>query len=275
MSRPAFASLRSLYRVILLPKTTGPCTPRTASAFVIFLLVLFGTSLPLLAAAPAISSLSPAYGVSGSNFGATQGSSTVKFGDSGISGSAVTAQVTSWSNTSIVAVVPAFLAGASYFQVVVGSSKSNEENFAVTNPFTSGLVPSAGVAGTSVTIWGVNFGSSQGTSTVTFGGISAEVTDWSNYSIVVPVPTGVSNGNITVQVTVGGLAANTQTFTVSTNPFISYLSSNSAPVDQDVTITGVNFGTSQGSSTVTFNGVTAIADSWSNGSISTVRTGRS
>jgi RHS repeat-associated protein len=274
MSRPVFASLPSFHQVILLPKTTGQSTPRTASAFVIFLLVLFGTSLQLQAAAPAISSLSPTYGVSGtpvtitgSNFGATQGSSTVKFGDWGNNVSAVTAQVTSWSNTSIVAVVPAFLTGASYFQVVVGS-KSNEAGFAVTNPLTYSLAPSAGVAGTSVTIWGVNFGLAQGTSTVTFGGINAEVTSWNNYSIVVPVPPGVPNGNITVQVTVGGLAAGTQTFAVSTNPFISFLSSNSAPVDQDITITGINFGTSQGSSTVTFNGVSAIADSWTNTSIS-------
>jgi hypothetical protein len=209
MSRPAFASLH--------------CTLSTATALVIFLLVLFGGSLPLQAAAPAISSLSPTYGVSGtpvtitgSNFGATQGSSTVKFGDWGNNVSAVTAQVTSWSNTSIVAVVPAFLTGASYFRVVVGSSESNEENFGVTNPLTYSLVPSAGVAGTSVTIWGVNFGSAQGTSTVTFGGINAEVTSWNNYSIVVPVPPGVPNGNITIQVTVGGLAAGTQTFAVST-----------------------------------------------------------
>jgi len=250
---------------------------RSATALVISLLALFGASLPLHAAAPVISTLSPASGVtgtpvtiSGSNFGSTQGSSTVKFGDWLNSVSPVTAQVTSWSNTSIVAVVPTFLTGLSYFQVVVGSSKSNEESFPVTNPLTYSLVPSAGVAGTSVTIWGTNFGSSQGTSTVTFGGITAQVRSWNNYSIVVSVPTGVSSGNITVQVTVGGLAANTQTFTVSTNPFISSLSSNSAPVDQDITITGVNFGASQGSSTVSFNGVLAIANSWSSTSISAV-----
>jgi hypothetical protein len=105
---------------------------------------------------------------------------------------------------------------------------------------------------------------------VTFGGLAAQPTSWNNYSIVVPVPTGVSNGNIIVQVIVGGLPANTQTFSVSTSPFISSLSANSSSVDQEVTITGVNFGLSQGSSTVTFNGSAAVVDTWTNTSISTL-----
>jgi RHS repeat-associated protein len=249
---------------------------RTTIPFVVFIFLMLVTSLPAFAAAPTITGLSVSSGttgtavtISGTNFGSTQGSSTVKFGDWLGNVSAVTATVNSWSNTAIVAVVPTFLTGASYFEVVVGGSGSNKEEFAVTNPYTYSLVPSTGTAGTVVTIWGTNFGSTQGSSTLTFGGTTAEPTSWSSNSIVVPVPNGVANGNITVQLTVGGLAANTQTFTVSSNAFISYLSTNSAPVDEEVTITGVNFGTSQGSSTVTFNGVSATPIEWTNTAIST------
>ena len=237
-------------------------------AFVIVLCVCFGVCLPAQAA-PVILSLSQPSGTSGipvtimgSGFGPSQGTNTVKVGDWSGAGSSVVAQVTSWSDTSIVAVVPTFVTGLSYFQVVVGGVSSNKTAFAVTNPLTYSLMPSAGVVGTTVTIWGSNFGPSQGTNTVTFGGIAAQTTSWNTNAIVALVPTGVPNGNISLLVTVGGVASNTQTFTVSSKPFISFLSTNSAPVDQEVTINGVNFGTSQGSSTVTFNGTAVTATSW-------------
>ena len=52
-------------------------------------------------------------------------------------------------------------------------------------------------------------------------------------------------------------------------PVISNLSSTSGPVGSPVTITGVNFGPAQGSSTVTFNGKAATTTSWSPTSIAT------
>src|SRR5436309_8895060 len=67
------------------------------------------------------------------------------------------------------------------------------------------LNPTSGVLGTSVTITGANFGASQGTSTVTFNGIGATPTSWSATSIVVPVPSGATTGNVVV--TVGGIAS--------------------------------------------------------------------
>ncbi|HYY73009.1 MAG TPA: IPT/TIG domain-containing protein [Candidatus Bathyarchaeia archaeon] len=131
-------------------------------------------------------------------------------------------------------------------------------------PNVSGLNPTSGPAGTSVTISGSNFGSSQGNSTVTFNGTQATPTSWSATRIVAPVPSGASTGNVVV--TVGGVASNGMTFTVS-SPSISSLSLSQGPVGAAITITGTNFGATQGTSTVTFNGTQATASSWSSSSI--------
>jgi RHS repeat-associated protein len=249
------------------------CCPAFIAALIFFAMFTTATSL----AAPVISSVSANANttgtpvtITGSGFGATQGTSTVKF-------FGVTAtQISSWSATSIVAVLPSVANGQATVVVTVGGVASNTMIFAVMNPLTYSLMPSSGVVGTAVTIWGSNFGSTQGTSTATFNGISAQISSWGNFSIVAVAPAGVPNGNINVKVTVGGLASNTQTFAVSANPSISMvamnlgsysISANSAPVDQDVDVIGVNFGASQGASTITFNGVPAVASFWSATSI--------
>src|SRR5206468_4647003 len=139
----------------------------------------------------------------------TPGPSTVKF-----NGTAATP--TSWSATSIVVPVPT---GATTGNVVVtvGGVASNGVSFTVTVPAPSitSLNPTSGLVGTSVTITGANFGASQGKSTVTFKGIGAKPTSWSATSIVVPVPTGATTGNVVV--TVGGVASNGVSFTVQSD----------------------------------------------------------
>jgi len=71
----------------------------------------------------------------------------------------------------------------------------------------------------------------------------------------------------------GGLSAvqNIQNWTfastTSTGPSITSLSPTVGPVGTSVTITGTNFGASQGTSTVTFNGTTATPTSWTATSI--------
>jgi len=215
---------------------------------------------------PALSSLSPASGavgasvtITGTNFGASQGTSTVKF-----NGTAATP--TGWSATSITAPVPA---GATSGNVVVtvGGAASNGLAFTVlTTPNISSLSPASATVGTAVTIAGTNFGTSQGTSTVTFNGTAATPTSWSATSIVAPVPVGATSGNVIVKVS--GVASNGAAFTVqATVPNISSLSPNSGPVGTAVTITGTNFGTTLGGSTVKFNGTTATPTSWSATSI--------
>ena len=130
-------------------------------------------------------------------------------------------------------------------------------------PNISSLSPTAGPIGTAITITGINFGGTQGNSTVTFNGIQAPVTSWSATSIVVPVPTGATNGNLVV--TVNGVASNIVFFVVAPN--ITAISPTSATTGSLVTISGMDFGGAQGSSAVSFNGATAAISSWSDSTI--------
>jgi YD repeat-containing protein len=74
-------------------------------------------------------------------------------------------------------------------------------------------MPTSGNIGALVTISGSGFGFPQGYSTVGFGSVIATPTQWSQDSIVVPVPTGAVTGPIVVYA--GGQASNAVQFTVS------------------------------------------------------------
>ena len=77
----------------------------------------------------------------------------------------------------------------------------------VVAPDTLSLAPASGFIGTSVTVSGSNFGATQGTSTVTFNGVSAgTATSWSDTQIVVVVPGGATTGPVVI--TVNGVASN-------------------------------------------------------------------
>jgi len=225
-------------------------------------------------AAPSITSLNPTSGlvgasvtITGANLGATQGTSSVTF-------NGATAAPTGWSATSVVVPVPT---GATTGNVVVtvGSAASNGVSFTVTVPAPSitSLSPTSGLVGSSVTITGANFGATQGTSAVKFNGMVATPTSWSAPTVVVPVPAGTTTGNVVV--TVGGVASNGVTFTVTIpGPSITSLNPTSGLVGASVTISGANFGPTQGTSSVSFNGIAATPTSWATGSIGlTVPTG--
>src|SRR5208337_2920147 len=226
-----------------------------------------GVNFTVTAPAPIITSLSQISGpvgtlvmITGTNFGATQGTSTVRF-----NGTAGTP--TAWSGTSITVSVPS---GATTGNVVVtvGGVASNGVNFTVTAPapIITSLSQISGPVGTSVMITGTNFGATQGTSTVTFNGTAGTPTAWSATSITVAVPSGATTGNVIV--TVGGVASNGVNFTVTVPaPSIASLSQTSGPVGTAVTITGTNFGATQGTSTVKFNGTAGAPTNWSATSI--------
>ena len=132
-------------------------------------------------------------------------------------------------------------------------------------PALTSLSPALGPVGTAVTITGTSFGTTQGTSTVKFNGISATPTSWSATSIVVPVPVGALTGNVVV--TVSGAASNALPFTVAVPPVLTSLTPANGPIGTSVTIAGANFGATKGTSTVTFNGTTATPTTWSATSI--------
>jgi hypothetical protein len=82
----------------------------------------------------------------------------------------------------------------------------------ITAPTINTLTPASGPVGTIVTISGLNFGATQGTSTLTFNSVAATPSTWSDKSIVVAVPTYAVTGPVII--TVGGVASNAVIFTV-------------------------------------------------------------
>jgi hypothetical protein len=216
------------------------------------------TTLTISAAQLSITGLSPAAGdigaqviIAGTGFGATQGSSTVTF-------SGTPATVSMWSTTGIVVTVPA---GATTGNVIVnvGGTNSNGVLFTVSSgPVITGLSPTEGFAGTTVSISGANFGAGQGGSVVTFNGLPAAVGSWSSTTIGVTVPSGATTGNLVV--TVSGATSNSVLFTV---PAIAELSPYSGPVGTLVTIGGSGFGATQGSGSVSINSTPMQVLSWS------------
>jgi hypothetical protein len=81
------------------------------------------------------------------------------------------------------------------------------------SPVITSLSSTSGTVGTSVTITGALFGSTQGTSTVSFDGTTATPSSWGNTSIVVTVPSGAASGNVVV--TVSALPSNPAWFTIA------------------------------------------------------------
>jgi hypothetical protein len=190
--------------------------------------------------------------VAGTGFGETQGGGdTVKFNGH-------TATTTHWSDTAIVATVPSDATGD--VVVRVSSTDSNAVAFTATaDPLITGLSPSSGPEGTSVTIAGANFGGSQGGSTVTFNGVPADVNSWSGSgtSIDVTVPMMATSGD--VKVLIAGVASNGVHFGV---PAIYTLLPQSGPVGALVAISGSGFGEPQDTSTVSIGDFPMQVISW-------------
>jgi hypothetical protein len=140
--------------------------------------------------------------ITGTNFGATQGASTVTF-------NAIAAIPTSWSATSIVVSVPA---GATTGNVVITVNNVSSAGAAFTvlpTPSISSLSPSSAAVSAPVTIGGANFGATEGASLVTFNGTAATPTGWSAESMAANnrdqagnavkfVPPTVANGKVYV-----------------------------------------------------------------------------
>jgi YD repeat-containing protein len=170
-------------------------------------------------ALPHIGSVSPAsaaFGdpitITGTTFGTTQGSGSVKLGTTAVT------NVTSWNNTSIGVTVPSG-ASSGQFVVTAGGNASNGAAFTLLLPNITSLSPPSGAIGQSVTVAGTHFGATQGASTIAFNGTGTTPTFWSNSSITAPAPVGATTGPVVV--TVGANASNGATFTVITTGTIA------------------------------------------------------
>lgn len=128
------------------------------------------------------------------------------------------------------------------------------------------ISPTSGGPGTQVTISGRSFGTVQGNSILSYSGATISVISWSETQIVATIPTGAA-GNGTFQVTVNGVTSNPSTQFSLSNPIISSISPSSGGPGTQVTILGQFFGSSQGTSTVAFNGQRAQVLSWTNSQV--------
>ncbi len=93
--------------------------------------------------------------------------------------------------------------GISYFDNTNGDLKYYHFSFEAPN--ITSLSPTKGPEGTLVTISGTNFGITQGSSIVTFNGVTASIGSWSDTNIVAIVPAGAMTGPVVV--TVNGIAS--------------------------------------------------------------------
>lgn len=179
-------------------------------------------------AGPLVLSLSPTSGpcngatvvtITGANF--TPSGMTVAFG-------AVSATFAYISPTQITAVAP--VQGAGVVDVRVTTSAGTSPNTAADDftctgipaPTVTGLNPTSGPVGTTVTVTGTNF---IGVTSVTFGGVSATFTVVSPTQLTATVPAGTPAGVVDVRVTTGaGTSANTSAddFTNTTPATIQY-----------------------------------------------------
>jgi uncharacterized Zn-binding protein involved in type VI secretion len=124
-------------------------------------------------------------------------------------------------------------------------------------PSVSSVSPTSAPVNAPVQITGMNFGSNPGDGT-RFNGVAATVTSWSPTSITATVPATAASGPV---ISLGSATSNGVAFIVIPPPSISGLSAASGAVGESITISGSNFLSTQGSSTVKFNGLPAVVSS--------------
>ncbi len=210
--------------------------------------------------APQIAAISPNYGapaalinITGTNFGATQGSVTVGGAPS---------RVVSWSNTNITIQVPS-RATTGNIIVTAGGEASNGAAFTFyPYPAIASISPTSGIVGTPVTITGTGLLDGGGNGVVTFNGTPASIISQSGTSIQVDVPAGATTGPISVRA--NGDTAKSSAFTVSPSPQITSLIPNYGAPAALIKIAGTDFGASQGNGSVTVGGAPSYVVSWSN-----------
>ncbi|MCG8603698.1 DNRLRE domain-containing protein, partial [bacterium] len=199
---------------------------------------------------PTISSFAPTSGpvgqevtIGGSNF---SGLTDITF--NGISATNINLD----SDTQVRAQVPL---GASTGPITVSNalgSAATQSNFSVTNlPSIFSFTPATGIAGTVVTITGINFTDVSG---VAFNGISASsFSVSSDTQIQATVPEGASTGKIQVT-NPDGAGESATSFALPAKPTISFFTPASGIRGSEVTISGANF---VGVTDIVFNGAPA------------------
>jgi hypothetical protein len=171
--------------------------------------------------APTLSTIAPVAGVQGAVVPVTLAGTnfltgaTVTTDNTGVAVSAVTVVSASQITAAFTIAANATLGAANVSVAAGGWTTTSSVIFTVnpTVPAVSTLAPATGGAGTIVTVSGINFGATQGASTVTFNGALAAPTSWSATSITVPVPWLATTSYVVVRV--GGVPSIGTLFTVT------------------------------------------------------------
>jgi hypothetical protein len=167
-----------------------------------------------------ILNVSPASGIpgtqvtiTGSGFGAEQGSGQVWLGTA-------IGLAQSWSDTQVVAVV-ATGSNSGNTQILQNGVMSNAVPFAVNSLHIASVTPNSGGPGTSVTIAGTGFGWNQGNGSVWLGGTTGQVVSWSNNQVVAVVAPSALTG--VVRIEQNGVLSNAASFTVPTSNVVTLI----------------------------------------------------
>jgi len=192
--------------------------------------------------------------ITGSHFEDARGAGFVECGG-------MTAEVSSWSDTSIVIIVPDSDSGP--ISVTQHGETSNVVAFdPYPLPVISSLSSPRGQIGNSITINGRSFGTSPGT--LTLAGTPVTTSSWSDAKIVFTVPAGAISGDIIVSTNFGD--SNSASFDVFVAPrsasVVAVNASDPLSDGEDFIINGTNFGSTQGTGWVTWGGMKCPIVSW-------------
>jgi IPT/TIG domain/Beta-propeller repeat len=193
--------------------------------------------------------------IGGGNFGASQGASSITF-------NGIPAVASLWSASSIAVTVPNGATSGPLTITVDGAQAST--SFQVPSFYLESISPSLAGTGSTVTLAGADFGSSQGSGSATINGQPIFVFSWSDGQIIGAVQQNTTSGP--AQVSQGAATSNTVNFIVAA-PNLTTISPTAGAAGTQVTFSGSGFGASQGTGNVLLGTAFAAIVSWSDAQI--------
>lgn len=192
----------------------------------------------------------------GSGFGGVQGNGTVRVG----SGAAVAA-VVSWTDTQIVATVPAGTLAPGNIWVTKNGASSNSTPITVSPANITNVTPTTLTIGGQVTVTGSGFGTALGKVFIGSQATQPTINSWSDTQIVATVAPGTkAPGGLWVGQ--NGVNSNRIPITIAT-PNISDMTPSTLTIGGQVTITGSGFGTTPGTVAIGSQATQPTINSWS------------
>lgn len=204
--------------------------------------VVAGSSQATFGIAPSSGPIGVSFVIGGSGFGSySEDYSGVLLGD-------VTAQISSWSDSSIAAQLPGTLAAGEHAVSVLYGTTTLAEigTFTVTTPSIYSIDPATGAIGMPFTLTGESFGTYADSHTwVVAGGTTAVITYWSDSLITAEFPASLAVGTHGVQVLRmydDTLAESATVYAYIEEPVISTMTPTAGSAGSEFLIEGTGFG---------------------------------